>query len=189
MRRVVMVVCAALLFIPVALKSRSNQETPVRAAFRPMSGGRVFIKVIGEVLHPGIYEVPANPLATSVIKMADPLQPMKHYNSHATTGRPLLNGDAVGLLKQPDGRLLLTIDKMTVPERLVLGIPLDIATMNEADFERLPGIGPSLARRISAHRHKNGGMLRVEDLPAVDGIGEKKYKTIRGYFQHKVTIE
>jgi competence protein ComEA len=183
-----MVVCAALLFVPVAIKSRTNQEIPVRAAFRALSSGRVSVKISGEVLHPGIYDVSANSLAASVIIMADPLRPMKQYNTDSSAARPLMNGAAVKLLEQPDGRLLLTVDTMTVPERLVLGIPLDITTMNEADFERLPGIGPALARRISVYRQKNGDILRIEDLAAVDGIGEKKYRTILGYFQHNVNI-
>lgn len=189
MRRVVMVVCAVLLFVPVAIKSRTKQETPVRAAFRVLSSGRVSVKVSGEVLYPGIYQVPANSLASAVIKMADPLQPLKRYNTDSSAARPLLNGAAVRLLEQPGGQLLLTVDEMSVPERLVLGVPLDITTMSEADFERLPGIGPALARRISVYRQKNGGMLRVEDLAAVEGIGEKKYKMMLGCFQHVVNID
>lgn len=189
MRRVVMVVCASLLFVPVATKSRTNRETPVRAAFHVLSSNRVSVKVSGEVLHPGIYQVPANSLASSVIKMAEPLRPMRPYNTDSSAARPLLNGAAVRLLEQPGGQLLLTVGEMSVPERLVLGVPLDITTMNEADFERLPGIGPALARRISEYRQKNGGMLRVEDLAAVEGIGEKKYKAILGCFQHDVNTD
>jgi len=189
MQRLVMIVCAALLFVPVAIKSRTNREVPVRTAFRALSSGKVSVKISGEVLHPGIYEVPANSLAASVIKMADLPRPMKQYNTDSSAVRPLIDGAAVKLLEQSDGQLLLTVDRMTTPERLILGIPLDIVTMNESDFERLPGIGPALARRISVYRQKNGGVLRVEDLAAVDGIGEKKYKTIIGYFQHNVNID
>jgi competence protein ComEA len=71
---------------------------------------------------------------------------------------------------------------MPVPERMVLGIPLDISVMSEADFDRLPGIGPALARRIVEYRQNNGGILRVEDLAAVQGIGEKKFNKLRAYF-------
>ena len=60
MRRVVMVACAALLFVPVLLKSRTSQELPDRAAFHVLSSGRVLVKVSGDVLHSGIYEVSAN---------------------------------------------------------------------------------------------------------------------------------
>jgi competence protein ComEA len=183
MRRFVMIVCAALLFVPVIMKSRTSQDIPAHTAFRALSSGRVSVKVSGDVLHPGIYTVPAKSLAASVINMAEPLRPLKQVIIDPAT-LPLLNGSAVMLAEQPDGSLLLKVDQMTVPERLVLGISLDIATMNEADFDRLPGIGPALARRIVEYSQNNGGILRVGDLTAVEGIGEKKYKLIRTYFQH-----
>lgn len=184
MRRVVIIACAALLCVPVALKSRKGRDIPPLTAFRILSSGRMSVKISGDVRHSGIYEVPANSLAASVINMAEPLRPLKQYMIHPSAARPLLNGSAVMLAVQPDGSLLLTMDNMAVPERLVLGIPLDISTMNEADFDRLPGIGPALAKRIVEYRQNNGGILRVDDLTAVDGIGENKYKMIRAFFQH-----
>lgn len=96
--------------------------------------------------------------------------------------RHLRNGSAVTLSVQPGGSLLLAMGQMTVSERMVLGIPLDISTMSEADFIRLPGIGPALARRITVYRQSNDGILHVEDLVAIKGIGEKKYEMLRTYF-------
>lgn len=182
MRRVVMVICAALLFVPAALKNRMSREVPAPAVFRVLSSGRVSAKVGGDVKYPGVYEVPANTLAVSVIKMAMPLHPLKQPMKNPSA-RPLLNGSTVTLSIGPDGTFLLTPGKMTVPERLVLGIPLDISTMSEADFDRLPGIGPSLARRIVEHRQANGGILHVGDLQTVEGIGKNKYRIIQVYFQ------
>jgi competence protein ComEA len=183
MRRVVMIVCAALLLLSLAMKNRKSQDIPVHTVFRALSSGRVSVKVSGDVHHPGIYEVPANSLATGVINLAEPLRPLEQ-RMIGPAARPLLNGSAVKLVVQPDGSPLLKVDQMTVPERLVLRIPLDIATMSEADFDRLPGIGPALAKRIIEYRQNNGGILHVDDLTAIEGIGEKKYKTIRSYFQH-----
>lgn len=182
MRRVVLIASAALLFLPVAMKSRTSQDTTAHTAFRALSSGRVTVKVSGDLHHPGIYVVAANSLADNVIKMAEPLHPLKQHMSGTVAALPLQDGSVVKLLEQPDGSLLLVVDQMTVSERMVLGIPLDIAMMGEADFERMPGIGPVLARRITTYRHKNGGILRLGDLTAVDGIGEKKYKLIRHYF-------
>jgi competence protein ComEA len=182
MRRVVMVICATLLFVPVAMKNRTSQETPAPAVFRALSSGRISVKVSGDVKHPGVYEVPANILTSNVIKMAIPVRSLKQpVNDHSAL--PLLNGSAVSLAVEADGAFLLTSGQMTVPERLVLGIPLDISTMTEADFDRLPGIGPALARRIIEHRQKNGGILRVSDLQAIEGIGKSKYRTFQVYFQ------
>jgi competence protein ComEA len=182
MRRVVMVIFAALLFVPVAMKNRMSQEAPAPAVFCALPGGGISVKVSGDVKHPGVYEVPANTLASSVIIMAIPSRPLKQpMNDHSE--RPLLNGSAISLAVEADGTFLLTFGQMTVPERLVLGIPLDISTMSEADFDRLPGIGPALARLIVEYRQKNGGILRVGDLQAIEGIGKSKFRMLQVYFQ------
>ncbi|MDD2899991.1 MAG: helix-hairpin-helix domain-containing protein [Desulfuromonadaceae bacterium] len=186
MRRAVIVICAALLCVPVVLKSRTNQEVPDRAAFRTFSSGRIMVKVSGDVLHAGVYDISANSLADTVIKLAIPANPLKSYKYTPSALLPLQNGAAVQLSAQPDGSQVITIGEMTASERLVLNIPLDISVMSEADFDRLPGIGPALARRIIEYRQNNGGILRVEDLLKVDGIGEKKCKMLLGYFQHAV---
>lgn len=183
-----MIICAALLFVPVVLKSRTGQDVPARTAFRVISSGRILVKVSGDVTHPGIYEVPANSLADAVIKMALPVRPLKLPIDVPSDGQ-LLHGSAVTLAIKPDGSFLLSSGYMTVPERIVLGIPLDISIMSEADFDRLPGIGPVLAKRIIEHRQNNGGQLRVDDLKSIDGIGESKYRTILVYFQHPLNIE
>lgn len=177
-----MIGSAALLFLPVYLKSRTDQDIPERAAFCIISSNRVTVKISGDVLHSGIYEVHANSLTTTVINMAEPLRPLNQYKTGITATRPLLNGSALNLALQPDGSYLATDYQITVPERLILKIPLDITTMNESDFDRLPGIGPALAKRIIEYRQKNGDILRVEDLAEVDGISYKKFVVLCEYF-------
>lgn len=181
MRRLVVVACAALLLVPVYLKSRTRQEIPACTAFAPLSSGRVSVKISGDVLHPGIYEVTANLLAADVIKMAELVGSPDKYDI-ASVNRSLQNGSSLNIASQVDGSYLVTAGQMTVSERMVLKIPLDIATMSESDFDCLPGIGPALARRIVMYRQYNGGILHVKDLAAVDGIGEKKFKLLSGYF-------
>ena len=182
MRRVVIVVCAALLCVPVYMKSRTNQVVPDRAAFHALSSNRISVKVSGNVIHPGIYDITANELAVSAIKMAELVHPLKQFTIEPGNNDPLHNGSTVTLTEQVDGSHLVTMGQMTVPERMIMGIPLDITTMNEADFDRLPGIGPALAARIIEYRQKNGGILRVKNLIAVNGIGEKKFSLIKKYF-------
>lgn len=60
---------------------------------------------------------------------------------------------------------------------LLLAINLNTATPKE--LESLPGIGPSLAKRIIEFRQKKGGFKRVEELLAIPGISEKKWKALR----------
>lgn len=184
MHRVVMVSCAALLLAQVIMKSRTGQDIPVQAAFRVLSSGRVTVKVDGDVRHQGIFELNAKYLALDAIKMADPMRPVNLSKSDfSVAGLPLRNGSAVTLELLPDGSHRLVVADIAVSERIVLGIPLDISTMSETDFARLPGIGPALAKRIAEYRQKNGGILRVEDLGMIEGIGEKKFRMIRSYLQ------
>lgn len=181
MRRVITVVVAALLFVPVIMKSRKSLESPDFAAFRSFSGDRVVVKVAGDVLHAGVYELPVNSMAVTVIKMAVPVGALKD-DCNDSLRRPLANGSAVLLHMHPDGFCRVTTDIMSVSERMLLRIPLDISAMTEADFELLPGIGPGLARKITTYRQNNGGIIVFKDLLSVDGIGEKKYKMIRDFF-------
>jgi len=66
---------------------------------------------------------------------------------------------------------------MKVAAVLLLVINLNAASVQE--LRTLPGIGPTLARRIVDFREKNHGFKRVEELLAIPGISEKKWKAIR----------
>jgi competence protein ComEA len=60
---------------------------------------------------------------------------------------------------------------------------LNAATIEELD--RLPGVGPVLAKRIVDFRNSKGGFRRVEELLAVPGISERKWRVLR----ELVTVE
>ena len=58
---------------------------------------------------------------------------------------------------------------------------LDVNLATEQEFERLPGIGPVLARRIVQYRETQGSFQDVQQLRHVKGIGEKTFERIRGF--------
>lgn len=58
---------------------------------------------------------------------------------------------------------------------------IDINKATAIGLQKLPGIGPSLAKQIVAYREKHGPFRRVEDLMVIRGIGFKKWKQIRPY--------
>jgi len=65
---------------------------------------------------------------------------------------------------------------MNLAAIFLLIINLNAASAKE--LETLPGIGPALAKRIIAFREKRHGFKRVEELLAIPGISEKKWKAI-----------
>jgi len=72
---------------------------------------------------------------------------------------------------------------MNLAVALLLVINLNTATVEE--LKTLPGIGPALAKRIVQFRDKRHGFKRVEELLAIPGISEKKWKTIRNKVEVK----
>jgi competence protein ComEA len=59
------------------------------------------------------------------------------------------------------------------------GKTVNINTAGQAELEQLPGIGPSLAKKILDFRQKNGQFKTPNDLMAVPGIGEKKFEQLK----------
>lgn len=56
---------------------------------------------------------------------------------------------------------------------------INLNTASAAELERLPGIGAVLAERIVAYREEHGPFTAVEQIMAVEGIGEACYARIR----------
>ena len=52
-------------------------------------------------------------------------------------------------------------------------------TLSDNEFEKLPGIGMSLATRIVEYREENGKFKNIEDIKNVSGIGENKFEQIK----------
>lgn len=51
--------------------------------------------------------------------------------------------------------------------------PLNLNVASETELRQLPGIGPALSQRITAHREEYGSFATVSELTRVRGIGDK----------------
>jgi competence protein ComEA len=182
MQRLIIVILAIVVALPVVIKSRESRIKSASAAFSITSSPKVLVRVSGDIDRPGIFQVNANTMTIGVINMAMDGAPQKYRIMNESGAKVVANGTDLHIKRQSDGSALIGVIPMPASERMVMGIPLDINTMSKADFVRLPGIGPVMAERIIVYRQINGGIMRVEDFLAVEGIGEVKYKKLSKYF-------
>ena len=181
-QRLVLVLLAAAVIIPVVFTSRQSQYSRVPAAFSVPSSARGYVRISGNVMHPGMYLLGVNKMATDVIAMAEPLQAVSSLEPAGVGSVPVANGEALHLLVRSNGRALVSRGAIPAAERLVMGIPLDLASVSEAELDKVPGIGPALAMRIVRYRQNNGGKMSVQELLLVEGVGEKKFASLCKYF-------
>src|SRR5689334_10789629 len=57
--------------------------------------------------------------------------------------------------------------------------PLDLNRATAEELDRLPGIGPVLARRIVEHRERHGAFRSADELLGVPGIGVRSLERLR----------
>ncbi len=57
--------------------------------------------------------------------------------------------------------------------------PVNINTAGQKALERLPYVGPSMAKRIIEYRSSAGGFTSIEQLGRVKGIGPKRLEQLR----------
>jgi len=112
---------------------------------------------------------------------------LSKFDRHAALFLGVLALIALGVLAWQQRRIPLRIEQPTPAQAadwdavLAEARQIDVNTATVAELERLPGIGPSLARRISDDREARGPFQRPEELQRVKGIGPKTYETLKDY--------
>lgn len=172
---------ALMLTLSLYLKGRVPAHTGDDAAFLRPEGASVTVRLEGDFPRPGVYRLPEGVDLAAAIKMTLPAEASAATVKDLAV-RPLSSGDVVRLTRGGVGKPVISITKMGVRERMLLGVPLDPDLMSAEEWALLPGIGPVLAGRIVDDRHYNGAFGTVEALARVPGIGPGKLALIRSYF-------
>ena len=56
---------------------------------------------------------------------------------------------------------------------------ININSADEEDLKKIPGVGPSIAKRIIEYREQNGGFSSISEIMNVNGIGKSKFKAMK----------
>jgi len=148
------------------------------ASGSPSSG--IVVHVAGAVAKPGVYNLPEGARVVDALRAAGGAAAGADL-SLINLARPLTDGERVYFPRKGE----------TVPgEAGVAGgvggggssdgrVNLNTASLQE--LEGLPGIGEVLAQRILDYRTQHGPYRDVRDLLKVEGIGEKKFESIRDH--------
>jgi len=139
------------------------------------STSTVAVYVVGEVVKPGVYYLPAGSRIVDAVNLAGGLTASADMVS-INMAMKLVDG--MQIYVPPINHRRQAKDVSGLP--LLDGkIHLNMAT--EKELESLPGIGPVLAKRIVEYRKMHGPFRRIEDLLKVSGIGAKRFEQIRSY--------
>ena len=84
-----------------------------------------------------MYPLTVNKMTSDVITMAIPLHPISVLEPTGIDIVPVFNGEALHVLVRNGGRALVTVGTIPAAERLVMGIPMGINIMCEADLDKV----------------------------------------------------
>jgi competence protein ComEA len=161
--------------LPVASVSAGDAPAVSTTTSAPTS---VVVHVAGAVHAPGVVVVPAgsrvvDALAASGGPRPDAQLDAMNLAAVLTDGIrvyvPTI-GEAVPVGVEPVG---------VAPDAASPGL-LDLNRATAAELDTLPGVGPTTAAAIVAHRQANGPFASVDDLADVRGIGPAKLDALRG---------
>lgn len=156
------------------LGSISLDDDVVSSSDVQVAGEDLYVHVLGEVAHPGLYILDADARLVDALAAAGGTRDSADLRA-VNLARPLSDGEQVivpALGEQPSGGA-------SASGGIGADGVIDLNAADQAALETLPRIGPALAQRIIDWREENGRFKSVDDLLAVSGIGEKLLAGVR----------
>ena len=142
--------------VPIKIsKHKSSTESEVKSGF---------VHLTGAVKSPGVYPISIGMRLFEVIALAGGFT-AKADRESVNLARTVTDGEQIIVSGSGD--------------RPVSDGLIHLNTAEPADFDKLPGIGPTLSARIVDWRKANGGFKTVDDLRRVGGIGDKLFAGIK----------
>lgn len=150
----------------------------------PVSVPDIAVHVAGNVLKPGVYDLPGDARVVDAIRLAGGATAIADLNA-INLANPLNDGQqvyvpAVGEKVLPSSNGISAGGVGTGSAINSVEYPININTADVALLDELPGVGPSTAQAIVTYRDQNGPFASVSGLEDVPGIGPAKVAAIQG---------
>jgi competence protein ComEA len=138
------------------------------------------VHVAGNVLKPGVYDLPSDSRVVDAIRLAGGATAIADLNAINLANRlsdgqrvyvPAV-GEKVSVSSQDGGG---TGDVIATVE-----YPININSADIALLDELPGVGPATAQAIVTYRDQHGPFASVKGLEDVPGIGPAKVAALQG---------
>ena len=133
----------------------------------------VIVYVTGAIQSPGLYKVSSRSTIGDVIKEAGGALPYGDVES-INLAENVQSGQHIHIRFNFHGN----------PESLLRNQKVNINTATIKELDSLPGIGPTMAKRIDEYRQSKGTFTSIEDIKHVKGISDGVFKKLRD----KITI-
>lgn len=137
---------------------------------------KIYIHIIGEVKHPGVYIFEEEPRVVDVVKKAGGFT---QNAAQSAINLAELVGDGAQLSIVSKKQWKEGKQKVSAGENDAGTGKLDINQATESDLMTLSGIGESKAKSIVAYRESNGKFQKIEDLMNITGIKEGVFNKIK----------
>lgn len=141
----------------------------------------IVVYVTGAVLHPGVYDFEAGARVIDAVKRAGGPTPQADLDA-MNLAAPLVDGSRLYVPHKGEAPPPDATGGAAGGSGAVAGGKVDINTATAAELDAgVPGVGPVLAQRIVDYRTQHGPFRAVEDLMKVQGIGQKKFDSLKDY--------
>lgn len=138
-----------------------------------IEGTDAIVYVTGAIQSPGLYKVASSSTIGDVIKGAGGVLPYGDVES-INLAETVTGGQHIHIKFNFHGN----------PESLLRNQKININTATVKELDSLPGIGPTMAKRIEEYRQSKGAFTSIEDIKHVKGIGDGLFKKIHD----KITV-
>lgn len=147
----------------------------------PVKESEIVVYVAGAVNRPGVVQLAEGARAKDAVDACGGFLPTADTNG-VNLAQKLKDGMQVTVPeKSPQGAAVQGAAggaqagaAKPLPEGMV-----NINTADEKELDKLPGIGPAMAKRIVEYRTENGAFQAPEEIKRVKGIGDAKYEKMK----------